>query len=159
MNKFFFAFAFVIISLSTLGIRGQGRPEWLGRFEDTLKAKEKLWKIDNRLVNADGSLYSESFRLKKGAFTGAVQIQAYYILENPDETFTGLVLASDNIMGKRQTKTKLEGLGTEAYMWSGNNADDYTTVFFKKDKIFVTVFMPGRATAQRFAKHVASQIP
>lgn len=159
MIRTIFILTVVILFVPITGVVAQGRPDWMVQVENTLKQKETAWQIGPGLVNDTGASYSESFRLKKGAFTASVQITAYYILENPDETFTGLVTASDNIMGKRQKKTTLEGLGTEAYMWSGSNADDYTTVFFKKDKIFVTVFMPGRATAQRFAKHVASHIP
>jgi hypothetical protein len=81
------------------------------------------------------------------------------MLINPKETFGGEVTAYDNMMGAKLTKSKLNGLGDEAYMWSGKNASDYTTVAFKKGKIFVRIFLPGRSTAQRFAEHIAAHIP
>ena len=154
-----FVLAFLFISLSAIVVSGQGRPEWIGQVEETLKREEPLWKIGEGLVNDSGASYGESFRLTKGAQTGAVQIEVYYILTNPDETFSGLVTATDNIHGKRQKKTKLDNIGTEAYMWAGSNAGGYATVMFKKDRTFVTVFVPGKATAQRFAKHVANTLP
>ncbi len=153
------ALALLLVSLSAVEVSGQGRPGWIGRVEDTLRREEPLWKIGDRLVNDQGASYTESIRLKKGPSTGAVQMTVYYILTNPEETFTGLVTATDNIHGKRKKKTRLDGIGTEAYMWPGRNAGDYATVMFKKDKTFVEVFMPGKATAQRVAKHIAGQIP
>jgi hypothetical protein len=159
ITKALFVSAFLFISHPAIVVSGQGRPEWIGQVKEALKREEPLWKIGEGLVNDSGASYGESFRLTKGAQTGAVQIVVYYILTNPEETFSGLVTATDNINGKRQTKTKHDGIGTEAYMWAGSNAGGYATLIFKKDRTFVTVFLPGKATAQRVAKLVASQIP
>lgn len=151
----------ILLLLSTGLVFGQGRPEWIGRLEDTIKTKEPQWKIGEGLVtNDDPALYSESIRLTRAGVTGAVQISEYRILTNPIETFQGLVTASDNIQ-KRSTKTRLTGLGDEAYMWAGTNAsaNAHATVFFRKGKTYVTVFLPGKVAAQRFAKHVFDHMP
>ncbi len=150
--------AFVITFLSTTGAFAQGRPEWIGQVKQTLKQKETAWKIEDGLLNDSEVMYEESFRFKKGAFTGVVEIDVYYILTNPEETFGGIVTVTDNL-SKREKKTKLPGLGDEGYMWTSSNAGDYTKILFKKDKTFVSIWLPGRALAQRVAKHVAAHMP
>ncbi len=152
-------FAIVILCLATVGVFGQSRPEWFESARNTIKTKEPGWKMVDVIVTDNTSVYGESIRMRAGAHTGAVEISAYNDLVNPNETFTGQVTVYDNIVGRKQTKTKLNGLGDEAYMWSPKNADDYTTVMFKKGKTFVSIFLPGRSTAQRFAGHIAAHIP
>jgi len=150
--------ALVIFFLSVTGAYAQGRPEWIAKVSETIKLKEPTWKIGEGLVNDQGASYTESIRLTKGGVTGAIEMTSYSILTNPEETFTGLVTVTDNLTRKSRKKVKLAGLGDEGYMWAGNAAD-HATVFFKKDRVFVTVFLPGRANAERFARLVASHIP
>jgi hypothetical protein len=155
---------FIIVSsilfllLSTALAFGQGRPAWIAKVEDTIKLKEPAWKIGDHLVDDQGASYSESFRLTKGGVTGMIQITSYSILSNPIETFEGHVIAKDNIM-KSSRKIKVAGLGDEGYLWPGRNANDFAEVFFRKGQTYVTVFLPGPSTAQRFAEHVAANMP
>ncbi len=157
MIKTIFTLGLVIAFLSATGALAQGRPEWMAKVGETIRLKEPAWKIGDGLVNDQGASYTESIRLTKGGVTGAIQMTSYSILTNPEETFTGLVTVTDNLTRKSR-KMKLAGLGDEGYMWAGAAAD-HTTVFFKKDRVFVTVFLPGRANAERFARLVASHIP
>ena len=158
MKRTLFILTLVIIFLSVTVAFAQGRPEWVVQVKQTLKQKETAWKIEDGLLNDSGALYEESFLFKKGAFTGVVEIDVYYVLTNPEETFGGLVTLTDNL-SKREKKTKLPGLGDEGYMWTSGNASDYTKIMFKKDKTFVSIWLPGRALAQRVAKHVAAHMP
>jgi hypothetical protein len=153
-----FIFAAMVLSVFIANGVAQSRHEWIGKVKETIKLEEPAWKIDGSIVNNDGAHYAESIRVKKGSYTGVVEITVYDILTNPEETFTGLVTVRDNL-SRRQKKTRIEGLGDEAYMWAGSNADDYTSIYFKKDKTFVSIYLPGRTTAQRIAKHVGAKIP
>jgi len=158
MNKIC-ALVLVVLFLSVTGGFAQGRPAWIGQVEQTLKQKETAWKIGDGLINDHGAtMYEESFLFKKGALTGVVEIDVYYVLTNPEETFGGLVTVTDNL-SKRAKKTKLAGLGDEGYMWTSSDRNDYTKILFKKDITFVSIWLHGRATAQRVAKHVAAHIP
>ncbi|MEP6704765.1 MAG: hypothetical protein ABJB34_08165 [Acidobacteriota bacterium] len=158
MFKTKFILTLGILFLSATVAFGQGRPEWIGQLESTIRQKEPQWKIGDHLVSNDApEIYSESFRLTKAGVTGAVEITIYTVLINPIETFHGLVTANDNMM--RQRKTVLSGLGDEGYMWAGARPTDHVTVFFRKGKTYVSVFLPGKAAARRFAKHVADHMP
>ena len=150
-------FAIVILSFSAVSAVAQGKPAWISDVETAIKQKEPTLKIGAHLADENPSSYSESFKLQKSGLTGSVEITIYKILSNPEETFGGRVTVFDNLL--RIKRSKLTGIGDEAYMWAGNNADDYATVFFKKGKTFVSVFLPGKAMAQRVAKLVASHIP
>lgn len=137
---------------------GQERPPWLARVDDTIRLKEAAWKAGERLVNDQGGSYTEGTRFTKGGVTGLVQITSYSVLTNPQETFGGCVIANDNIK-RHGKKVKLLGLGDEAYLWPGPKPHDFAEVLFRKGRTFVIVFLPGRVTAERFARHVASHIP
>jgi hypothetical protein len=150
-------FAIVFLSVAVQSAMAQGKPAWISNVETAIKQKEPTLKMGGHLTDENPSSYSESFKLNQGRLTGSVEITIYKILSNPDETFSGRVTVYDNLL--RSKKSKLTGIGDEAYMWAGNNADDYATVFFRKGKTFISVFLPGKATAQRVAKLVASQIP
>jgi hypothetical protein len=151
-------FALVLLFLSSGVVYGQGRPEWIGKVETTIRQKEPQYKFGEGLIDEAADHYSESFRLTRRGVTGAIQITAYSILINPIETFRGLVAANDHFM-KRSRKTTLTGLGDEAYMWADANPNAHATVFFRKGKTYVTVFLPGKTAAQRFAKYVADHMP
>ncbi|MEO8042922.1 MAG: hypothetical protein ABI646_09955, partial [Acidobacteriota bacterium] len=96
--------------------------------------------------------------LTKNGVTGAIEISEYIVLVNPIETFRGLVTANDNMI-KGARKKELSGLGDEAYIWASANPNAHATVFFRKGKTYVAVFLPGKLAAQRFAKHVADNMP
>ena len=148
----------IVILFSAAAVFGQGRPAWIAKADETIKVKEPAWKSGERLVNDQGASYTEGIKFTKGGVTGLVQITSYSILENPEETFEGHVIAKDNI-NRKGRKVKLIGLGDDGYIWPGRAANDFAEVFFRKGSTFVLVFLPGRATAERFARHVASQIP
>lgn len=158
MTKTNIVLTLVILFMGASDLFGQERPEWIGQFEKTIKAKEPQWKVAKGHINAAPDHYGESFRLTRAGVSGGIQISAYTILTNPDETFQGLVTIKDNLT-KRATKTKLSGIGDEAYMWASRDPNAHATVFFKKGKTYVTVFLPGKAAAQRFAKYAADLIP
>jgi len=152
-----YIFAIVVLVLGIPTAFAQGKPAWISDVETAIKQKEPTLKIGAHLADENPSSYSQSFKLHRGGSTGGVEITIYKILSNPEETFDGLATVNDNLI--RTKRIKLAGIGDEAYVWTGNNADDYATVFFKKGKTFVTVFLPGKALAQRVAKLVASHIP
>ena len=158
MTRFNLILTLALLFLGVTASIGQGRPEWIGRLETTFKTKEPQWKLGKGLVNEMPDQYSESFRLTKAGVTGAVQITAYTTLSNPIETFHGLVTVKDNLT-RNTKKTTLTGLGDEGFMWASANPNAHATVFFRKGKTYVTVFLPGKVAAQRFAKHVADHMP
>lgn len=159
MRRTFIIVTSILFLLVSTGLAyGQGRPDWIAKVEDTIKLKEPAWKIGDHLIDDQGASYTESFRLTKGGVTGMIQITSYSILSNPIETFEGHVIAKDN-MNKHGRKVELAGVGDEGYVWPGRNADDFAEAFFRKGKTYVTVFLPGPGTAQRFAKHVAANMP
>ena len=149
----------LVFLCSATGAFAQGRPDWIAKFEETAKAKEPSWKASDRIVNDQGASYSEGIKFTKGSVTGLVNIISYSILENPEETFQGYVTVRDSHNRKGERKVKLAGLGDWGYIWAGPGPNDFAEVLFKKGSTFVTVFLPGRATAERFARHVASLIP
>ncbi|HUR99855.1 MAG TPA: hypothetical protein VMZ26_17460 [Pyrinomonadaceae bacterium] len=152
------AFLALVILCFAAGAFGQGRPAWIAKLDETIKLKERSWKPGQRLVNDQGASYTEGITLANGGVRGLIQITSYSILENPEETFEGHVIARDN-MNKKGKKVKLAGLGDEGYVWPGRSATDFAEILFRKGSTFVTVFLPGRATAERFARHVAAHIP
>jgi hypothetical protein len=134
----------------------QEKPAWITSFENTLKKKEAAWKIKNKIEYPETGSYS--FTLKSGNATALIQISAFPVITNPEETFTGQVTIFDNTTGKNMRKNKLPNLGSEGYIWTGSR-NSYTSIKFRKDKVFVNVFAPTEKTARRFAQHVFEQIP
>jgi hypothetical protein len=134
----------------------QHKPAWITSVENTIKKKEKFWKIENKFDRPQADSYS--FTLKSGNTRAGIQITAYRQIANPEETFTGLVTAFDSTVGKNLKKTDLANLGNEGYMWTGPNGNS-ASLMFRKDKVFVRIFAPSEKIAKRFAQYVFEQIP
>jgi hypothetical protein len=134
----------------------QTNPAWITSVEETLKKKETVWKIKNKIEYPDTGSYS--FTLKSGNATALIQISAFPVITNPEETFTGQVTIFDNTAGKNMRKNKLPNFGNEGYIWTGSKGA-YTTIKFRKGNVFVNVFAPTEKTARRFAQYVFEQIP
>ena len=157
MKHLVFSFL-VVLAFSISGV-AQAKPEWITNVENTIKTKEKRWKLSNILGSGTPDQYSESFRLTARGVTGSVSIQAYTILRNPIETFEGFVIVTDNTLGRRSRKVSLPNFGDEAFIWEPGGGASHTIVQFRKGKTFVNVYMPGKETALRIARHVLEHVP
>lgn len=155
--KLQFICVFALVLLCSVNGFAQDKPSWITSVENTIKQKETDWKIERKIERIRDDNYS--FTLKSGNYTALIQITAYRIITNPEETFNGLVISFDNTMGKNQKKSKLENFGNEGFIWNNLNQDSWTTIKFRKKNIFVNVFAPSEKTARRFAQYVLEQMP
>jgi hypothetical protein len=137
---------------------GQAKPEWITDVENTVRKKEAGWKLNTILGSPRPDGYSGSFRLTAGNTSGSVTIQAYTTLTNPIETFEGLITITGNTLGKGAEKVTVPGLGDEGYLWA-RSGNQHSLVEFRKGRTFVQVYMPGKETALRIARHVLEHIP
>ena len=134
----------------------QTKPAWITSVEETVKKKETSWKIQKKIEYPQNDSYS--YTLKSGTASASIEIAAYRVITNPEETFAGQVTVFDNTMGKNMKKTELANFGNEAYIWTGSKGA-YTTIKFRKGNVFVDIFAPTEKTARRFAQYVFEQIP
>lgn len=148
----------LVLFCLSINVFTQKKPDWIVSFENTIKQKEKLWKIESQIDNSgeEGS-YNYSFTLRSGKNQSSIRIGRLPV-PNLEETFGGLVIAFDNTMGKKAKKSKLENFGDEGFSWNINQ-EGWTTIMFRKGEIFVDIFAPSKKTARRFADYVNEQMP
>lgn len=138
----------------------QNRPLWIISVENTIKQKEKFWKIQRGPEHyfEDGS-YSYSFTLKFGGDIASIEIGKINKIPNGEETFVGQATVFDKTMGRNKKKTKLENFGDEGFLWVNSIKGDWTVIMFRKNDIFVRVFASSEKLVKRFAQYVKEQIP
>lgn len=137
----------------------QSKPGWIVSFENTIKQKEKAWKIDSEVDNsvAEEDAFNYSFALKSGNYRSNIRI-ARLPVSNLEETFGGFVIAFENTMGKKSKKVQLENYGDEGFIWNVNK-EGWTMIMFRKADIFVDIYAPSEKTARKFADYVIEQMP
>src|SRR5262245_12166844 len=135
----------------------QTEPGLFADIEQTFRTHQPEWKIE-RIVRSRTSPFSESITFRRGEQQAAVQIFVWERLKDVREMFAGQVIAYDNVRGKSATKRRIPKLGDANYIWTNRNSDAFPMIYFRKEKVFVSVFAPSVSTGKDFAKLVLEQL-
>jgi hypothetical protein len=145
---------FLALSVCCPGALAQQKSELFSRVQELFKHREPTWKVENVTDNE----HQQAIALRQGNRQATVQIITLDSAAHAHETFDGLVIASDNTRAKSDVKTKLQNLGDENYMWTNGQTRTWTTIYFRRGKVIVTVFVPSVDVAKRFAQEILEQI-
>jgi hypothetical protein len=149
----------LLILCCAVNIFAQEKPSWVTEVENTFKQKEPRWKIERILDRAEISFYDESITFKSGGYRANVHLTIWDSPKGAQEVFEGETTAFNNTGGSRVSRTKIENLGDENYIWPNLNKDGWTMINFRKGKVLVQVYAPSVAMAKRFARYVIELIP
>ncbi|HJU54464.1 MAG TPA: hypothetical protein VJ715_07835 [Pyrinomonadaceae bacterium] len=151
--------AWVLLLCCAVNVLAQDKPSWVVEVEDVFKKKEPKWKIERIIVNGGVPIFSESITFKSGGYRANVHLTIWDSLKNAQDVLEAEIIAYESTRKSRVTKTRLENLGDENYMWPNLNRDGWTMIKFRKGTVIVRVFAPSVAMAKRFAQYVVERIP
>lgn len=134
----------------------QNKPAWLTNLENTIRQKEKVWKIDSKHERYNEFGFEYSLTLKSKATILSLQVARLNDVPNAEETFDGQVIAFGKTAGKKMVKIKLKDFGDQVVLWRDNGA---VILDFRKRDIFVHIFTSSEINAKRFARYILNHIP
>ncbi|MGC2238826.1 MAG: hypothetical protein WA584_21905 [Pyrinomonadaceae bacterium] len=156
--KYKIALIFTLIFGFSLNCFAQNKPAWIDALENDFKSGE-AWKLDIKSDRSASDYYEYDFNLKNGARIVNIQIQILKDSSNIEKRFAETVENLTNGMGRFSTRTRINDLGDEAFMWINVNKDGWTMIRFRKTNVFVEIFSLSEEAAKGFAKDVSEQIP
>lgn len=134
------------------------RPAWVNAVENDLRQNE-TWKLERKSERSARDYFEYNFELKNGRLLTNVQIQILKDATGLEKRFSETVENLTNGMGRFSTRTRLAGLGQQAFKWVNVNKDGWTMIRFRKSNVFVEIFSLSEEAAPIFAATASENIP
>ena len=149
--------ATVIFTGCCYAVCAQQKLPLFSRIEAEFGKQEPGWKIE-KIFDGQTDIPGEDISFRRGKQQASVSVKVWHTSQEAREIFAGQVIAFDNDRGPRGMRSKLPDLGDENYVWTNRTIGTWPMLYFRKGKVFVSVFAPTVIVAKRFARHVIDQI-
>jgi len=132
------------------------RESVLDRIEHSIPEREAGW----RLIKDETYLRTEVDNFPQAAISwtnGVEEVGAYVVVYRKLETAKG-VFERDYKEEDVERRTKLEGIGDAAYLWTPGKENASYVIRFSKANVVVMMSSRSETTLKRFARYVAESI-
>jgi len=148
----------VVIYMCVLAV-GQDRPAWVSNLDAVIAKQEPSWSVSEKKVNDVSGYFTELLKFKSGSLGIEIHIENFSSAKEAKEAFDGQKIAFTDILQLDATKSTLEGLGDENYMFTEKGKLRKASLFLLQNNVVVKVFASSADIAMRFTKYVVDLIP
>jgi len=147
----------VVIYMCVLAV-GQDRPAWVSNLDAVIAKQEPSWIVSEKKVNDAPGYFNELLKLKSGSLGLQIHIEISTSKE-AKEAFDAQKRAFTDILQMTGTRSTLDGVGDENFMFTEKDKLKGASVFLLQGNVVVKVFASSADIARRFTKYVVDLIP
>ncbi|HEY0083978.1 MAG TPA: hypothetical protein VGB61_14460 [Pyrinomonadaceae bacterium] len=159
MRKLSLATTAALLLLAAFGnsFAQQSQPQLFTDIERVLREKEPRWKTERVSVGTETDPLRLDIVLRAGQQQAAIAINLWTTEKDAHDVFAAHAAAMSNTR-KGSRRSRLPNLGVENYIWTNPGGAAWPIIHFRQSRAHVTVFAPSITVAERFARHVLSQV-